>query len=803
MIKHRLVCALVLLALVSASFSGCASPEEKKTAFFNKGKALYEQKNPTMARLELKNAIQIDPEFAQAYYYLALVEMMSGNYRDTAIVLTKAVEVDPKLWDAQLLLGRLYLAAQLYDKAMEKARLIQDAEKDHTGAALLEAAVLMAQNKTKAAAAILRKLEAKNISEPEYVVLKATALGRDGQKTKAEEALKQGIAAHPDAIALYAMLARIYTADKRDQDLVHILRTMIRIDPDSNAHRFALSDALTRQGKPQEADAVIQAMIQEKPDKEDLYLRAAQFYLDRNRREDARTLLTTGKKTIATCYNIHLALASILVSENKNDQAIDILNQALNFDSSPSSKGVIQTKNALATLYMSMNQVDKARQYVDDILKASPGSLEGLYTHGLIGISSNSPMDAVSSFRTLLSQTPDNENAYSLLSKAHMMNRENLLALEVLKQGLQAMPDSDRLKKDLADYNLTSKRYADAEKSYKELLAAHPANPDLLSNLAALYEITGRKDQALKTLARIKETYPLHPTGYLKTAQIHIRSGQLDQAIRELETARKKTPPTAELISLLAKTLSTRKLYDKAIALCDEQIQAGQNADIFTNLKGSILEAAGKQAEALISYEKALALKPLWDLPAHNLARMHLAAGKKDLAEKILTGSLERNPANTSIALFLGNMYETQNRVDKAIDLYRTLLDKDPQNHAVANNLAVLIGETSTSPGDLKKAIALIEEVIKARPGDSLIKDTLGWLHYRAGDYTRAQTALTQALALAPNHPELNYHMGMILFKKGQTALARTHLEKALRTKEPYRGIDEARTTLNQLKTRA
>ena len=53
----------------------CSSQEEKKMKFYNKAKALYDQGDYVKARLELSNALQIDPEFADAYYMLGMNEL--------------------------------------------------------------------------------------------------------------------------------------------------------------------------------------------------------------------------------------------------------------------------------------------------------------------------------------------------------------------------------------------------------------------------------------------------------------------------------------------------------------------------------------------------------------------------------------------------------------------------------------------------------------------------------------------------------------------------------------------------------
>ncbi|MCK5544083.1 MAG: tetratricopeptide repeat protein, partial [Desulfobulbaceae bacterium] len=80
-------CAIFAVALVAA----CTSQEESKMKFFNKGKALYEKGEYVKAILEFKNAVQIDPEFAKAYYELGQCEYRLKNFKRAFGYANKAV----------------------------------------------------------------------------------------------------------------------------------------------------------------------------------------------------------------------------------------------------------------------------------------------------------------------------------------------------------------------------------------------------------------------------------------------------------------------------------------------------------------------------------------------------------------------------------------------------------------------------------------------------------------------------------------------------------------------------------------
>jgi len=61
--RVTLLCLVVCMALLA----GCGGPEARKQKFFEKGKALYEKGDYVRARLEFKNALQIDPKFKRPW----------------------------------------------------------------------------------------------------------------------------------------------------------------------------------------------------------------------------------------------------------------------------------------------------------------------------------------------------------------------------------------------------------------------------------------------------------------------------------------------------------------------------------------------------------------------------------------------------------------------------------------------------------------------------------------------------------------------------------------------------------------
>ena len=66
----KLSLLLGAIGLLLSLFACGGGPGEKRDKFYKKGTALYQQGDYVKARLEFKNALQVDPKYAQGYYYL-------------------------------------------------------------------------------------------------------------------------------------------------------------------------------------------------------------------------------------------------------------------------------------------------------------------------------------------------------------------------------------------------------------------------------------------------------------------------------------------------------------------------------------------------------------------------------------------------------------------------------------------------------------------------------------------------------------------------------------------------------------
>jgi Tfp pilus assembly protein PilF len=151
------------------------------------------------------------------------------------------------------------------------------------------------------------------------------------------------------------------------------------------------------------------------------------------------------------------------------------------------------------------------------------------------------------------------------------------------------------------------------------------------------------------------------------------------------------------------------------------------------------------------------------------------------------------------MSLVLATVYERQQKFDKAINLYSSLLAHNLFTPLAHNNLAYLLAEHQPTADNLARAQKLSAESLEDNPEEPSFLDTMGWVLCKQEKYALAKTYLEKASEHAPGQPAMLYHLGWCEAKLGNTAAARAALQKALDSKSKFVERDAAQKLLDSL----
>ena len=252
----------------------------------------------------------------------------------------------------------------------------------------------------------------------------------------------------------------------------------------------------------------------------------------------------------------------------------------------------------------------------------------------------------------------------------------------------------------------------------------------------------------------------------------------------------------AEVFLRLALSLDPR--HDKAVLWLGDLLDNTERSDEAMRLYKDVPETShyivsAKLAEANVHFsneEDAKAVKVLEEVNSKHpsfitreaLGRARLI--RENYAEALpiyeaLVNSMteEELKANTQPLYFRGICYEREKQWDKAEADFKRVLEIEPDNADALNYL----GYTWVDRGEnLTEAFEMIRKAVELEPNSGAITDSLGWAHYKLGQYEEAKKKLEDAVVLSPSSATIIDHLGDVYWKLGRFREAGYQWERAL-----------------------
>jgi tetratricopeptide (TPR) repeat protein len=191
---------------------------------------------------------------------------------------------------------------------------------------------------------------------------------------------------------------------------------------------------------------------------------------------------------------------------------------------------------------------------------------------------------------------------------------------------------------------------------------------------------------------------------------------------------------------------------------------------------GNILRAEGRPTEALVCYERALALAPSSVDTLYNLGNTCQDLGRAEQAIAYFERALRFNPEAIELYNNLGTALQDLGRLDEAIACYRKGLALRPGAVEILVNLAAALsvqGDLDEAQHCYERALALHPDHVESRIGLAVVLRDQGQLE-------EAVVQNERALALAPDQPETHSNLGVVLADLGRAEQAIAHCERAL-----------------------
>ncbi len=787
---------LLALGLLACLAAGCGSPEERAAKHLESAEALYEEGDLIKARLEAQNAAQIQPKSGPARLLLAKIAEEDGEFREAIGHLLVAIESDPELVEARVKLGTYYFLGQAADEAAEQAREALRLAPDNAQARLLDARVKLLQGDRQAAAAATESALELDPRFTDAIMFRSGLLAEGNDQDAALQVIDQAIAdaEPPQDETLRQFRMQLYRLSGQNEAVEAELEALAEDYPDKPDYKIALAQFYSQLERQDDAEQVLQELIVVDPDNVDRKLDLVRLQLSTGDLEQAEETLTGFASAEPENQRLALALAALYERAEQQDRAEGQYRQVAALDSA--SEDGLAARNRLVALAVQSQRADEARSINDAILDEVPDNPDALLVRAAFEFTEQRYDDAIADLRVVLRQDESSERALLLLARSYVGNRDLVLAQDTYRRLLAVNPSSRSGTEELASLLANQGNPQAAEEVLRARLDLAPdderAATGLVQTLLAQQDLTGAESEA----RRLLDVNSNNVLAQFQLGRVLQAKGSVDEAVEAYKLTLEREPNAIAALQGLASVLAGNNRAQEAIDYVSQYVQDKPDVPAARLLLGSLYAGQGRVDDAREVYEALLV-----DEPAATRVYAALAALESESSPErraIYRRGLEAAPDSIELALLLATELERGEAYGEAIALYDDLIERNPENLIVVNNLAALLLDHRTDPDSHQRALDLARQLESTDQPAFL--DTLAWAHYRNGDYPRAVRLSERAVAGAGQVAVLRYHLGMAYARNNNPVGAKQELRAALENPAAsFPGVEEARETLAEL----
>jgi putative PEP-CTERM system TPR-repeat lipoprotein len=717
----------------------------------------------------------------------------SGRLSDAAADLTRAAasyRADSLLTrelTALVSLAQIQLAVNDLDAAEATAAQLVERAPQAPLTAYFQGLVEYRRGRFDQAADIIQPLVSASPDTPQFrSALGAIHLAR-GELGQAEQQFLAVLANSPRDPAAVKLLAETRLRQQRPEAALSALRSVEAAAAEDPQIGLLSGVANLLTGNTEQGVLYLQQAAALDPTNELLKLQLARAYLAAGRSADASALLQ-GAFSAGTA-GLEAAMLRLLAAiPQGGDGAGDAAAQDLlaSFPDEP------RALTAAAMYFQLRGDSARARELFERAAaRETDGAVARMFVAAAL-VQDGRREDAEQLLRRVVEQQPENGQALNALA-------ELALARGALDEGAElltrAADHSDTVLPRLALVQLRLRQgdLAAAKEQLERAATAAPGSPEVgaVSGVIALAE--GRPQDAVALLAKAETALPNRLGVTLALARAQIASGKPDDARTTVQRVLAAAPRSLPLRLMLGEAELRLGNAEEA-----SSIAAQLKADYPAQSGGYILEADAQIATrrynaAADTLATAFERESTWPVLTRLLEARQLA-GQSAEAMSAIQQWVAANPQHVPGKLMQAGLLQSADRDAEALGAYQAVIAIDDSNLAALNNAAWLANELNR-PG----ALDLAEKAHALARDNPAVLDTLGWILVGQKRGSEAIPHLSRAAELAPNAPEIRYHLASALAADGKSAEARSILTTVVNGSRDFEGKTEARRLLESL----
>lgn len=795
-VKRILLLSLPVLLL----FWACTPMEEKRGALMDNARKLEASGQYAEAGKEAQKVLELDPTSVEAYRLMGRSDMNRKDWQSAKRNFARVLELmDPgaeAVLEALENLARIALFANDPTKAAAYAEKAAALDPSSPDVALIKAEIAMRKMDFTEAARLAQKVLATDPLDKEAIVLLATAYMNMKEPEQAKKLLTEALEKSPESITARNLLLNIAVQAKEYDEAEKHIKFLLERHPDSEELILQLCDIYLKTGKTQEIVPLLSGFLKNNPNADKARISLAEVFLAQDKTDEALKVLEQAPKASDT---ILLSKAGLLVKAGKIDEAAQTLRSLT--ESATAGHSKVAAQYGLAEVLMQQRKPKEAEQLLTRLYTENPQELRAIFLRSRLYAAQRRFAEAITDLETFTAKAPDDLPAVLALADVQYAAGLAVMAEDTVKKVIERTPEFLEAHMFLVSLYMAEEKPEQALKALRAGEKAIPGNQELIFAEADLLTHLKRYDEAVALLEKFSKNEKLRETALHRMATVYFEQGKHGKATGVYDRILKANPDSSLAVEGRIHALLAAKQADKALAFAEQRQKARPEDPAAAIMVGELALLNKKGPSAEKAFLRALALDPTLEQPLTRLVQLYSGSGRVDQAVKLCRSLLEKNSDNPGPAILLGIIQEQKGELTAAESTYRALLDKKPDELLAANSLAMLLTRHKPDAERLKEAETLAQKATAS--GAAATFDTLGWVQHLRGDNAAAEENLRKAHSQLQGTPSVTYRLAVVLAaqndekKRGE---ARSLLQGITGDKTNFAQKKDAQNLLNSLK---
>ena len=670
-----------------------------------------------------------------SYYQDALKRLQEGNAGAAVVQLRNAIQRDPNNLDARLLLGRLYLQGGDGPSAEKELRHVYEGRPGDEVELLLGQALLLQQKYDDVLSTVSDKAVAPELRSSKLIVRGSAkmALGAYGD---AEALLNEAMRLTPKSTVALLAMSRFKLMRGNSASADELAEAALQVNPGFFDGWLMKASIATSRGDIRAALTALDRAATIRPDDMRVQLGRAQANLRGGQLDAAEKSV---KEVLARNPDNALAKyieCSIDVGRGDFETAsrvfLEIEDRLRDYPPSLLLGGVIKYQ---------IGQFAQAEVSFSRYLAIMPSNVEVRRLLALTQLREGNPQSAAETLQQLLDKDPNDGAALQLLASAYVRQEKYSEAADAFERAARFgnAASAAQARASLALLG-TSLGLPGSPKTGTDVLPSDELTKSVLLVLELLK--TREFDIALEKLGKLKITYPSNPLIENVEGAVYLAKSDDENARKHFEAAlaidRNFFPAMANLDRLDVRAGNVPAVEKRMRSrLVEDPLDERSIIRL-----SSFLMSQQRSTEAIELLEGKLHELPKSTAIHEALIRLYLAQPDVQKAKRA-TGDLAAiAPDDTASLRFVAQAYVQAGDQQSAVEVMRALVDKNPTDASLKIALTQILA--STSP---EEARTILEDIRRTDPSN--IEATIGLINLALAA-NKVDEAIREARDLAP-----------------------------------------------------